>query len=829
MKDTELKLRDNIILDGYPDFIVFFDDQHVQRFTLNFNSSVATNGTPAQATITLVYAEALLEVPYLTDVKIFIKNIFSGRYRMVFDGQIHSRQVGMGPYGKSITYVAYDNLYWLQRIPVPVLLGIEQRLDPVITFSWLSKGINYDKVHHMLTMGAQAFSGMNLADTMAALFSNVNDAMAIHAGAADYDKNTVYHWLKISEKIKIVSDVEATLRDYNPIDILSTGAIIQNMYSFLNTIINTIGYELFQDIDGLVKIKEPFWDEAIIKDHVIDPILVTEFTESTDWDSQFTRVLVTGGVESILENNATDQFGISILTPAGVYIGDTDYFVTTDETFLRNSTPQEQQYVKEPISPTVNATRASIVHAAQSVLGRKYVYGANQPWTIGIDCSGLVHYCYNTAGYPIGRTTSGGYYSIVTRIESNALQAGDLGFHFATEAHHRYVKGEVDHVGIYGGFVNGKHVWYEALPVNDKVPGSGCVMRRVWDRPEGASWQKFGSLLDSISMGYSGNQTLSVPTGNRQEELTQLSPRERRVGINVYEASQPYIRIGLFQGLDDRYRTSAYQQLANYSKYLYKSLNAASDLGSISCIGAPWFRPGTNVWFDPNGLSRVFYLTSVHHNGGPSGVTTSLGLIYGRSEEEYRAAYRERGIDNSFTAVNHISPSEYYKADPASKYPVIVGGSSSNMTAFKTYAEDEVRAKHAGKGSINAYESAYKDWYGAELIRKNTTFLNRWDSEFTLFELYCILASQYKVQTSKTINNYLSTSPSSGPLNPYAGAPRELSALARQAITSDLAAYTPPVITERATKLSKIIVATEQEINGRYPIARSRYPTMKGQ
>ena len=67
---------------------------------------------------------------------------------------------------------------------------------------------------------------------------------------------------------------------------------------------------------------------------------------------------------------------------------------------------------------------AKVIEIAQSEEGKQYVFGASGPNTF--DCSGLVYYCYQNAGFKIQRLTAQDYYNEST--ETNNPEIGDLVF-----------------------------------------------------------------------------------------------------------------------------------------------------------------------------------------------------------------------------------------------------------------------------------------------------------------------------------------------------------------------------------------------------------------
>jgi cell wall-associated NlpC family hydrolase len=97
---------------------------------------------------------------------------------------------------------------------------------------------------------------------------------------------------------------------------------------------------------------------------------------------------------------------------------------------------------------------ASAYSAAQSQIGKPYVYGATG--TASYDCSGLTSWAYAQAGITIPRTSQA-QANIGTRIYSQAdLQVGDLVFFYS----------DIHHVGFYAG--NGQVL---------HAPRSGTVVR----------------------------------------------------------------------------------------------------------------------------------------------------------------------------------------------------------------------------------------------------------------------------------------------------------------------------------------------------------------
>lgn len=107
--------------------------------------------------------------------------------------------------------------------------------------------------------------------------------------------------------------------------------------------------------------------------------------------------------------------------------------------------------------------------------GDPYIWGDEGPHSF--DCSGLVHYCLNQAGYAVGRSTAHTYSLGKTgwqRVDKSALQPGDLMFFFSdnpddgTHIGHTGIylgNGYLIHASSSNGFViiSQKRGWYETM------------------------------------------------------------------------------------------------------------------------------------------------------------------------------------------------------------------------------------------------------------------------------------------------------------------------------------------------------------------------------
>lgn len=796
---------ERVILEANPGYIIFFDNQHVEKYVTSFSTNSNLGGGPSEASIEMVYAESFMKIPYMTDVRIFSKNIFSSKYKMIFEGQLRARQVSMGPQGKSILFTALDNMTWLQRTPVPFLFGSDLTADQIVCFSWLAKGINFERVQTILTNGSMAFDNMNLETVLKTMFEKVKDAISYHAGETDEDKDSIYHWIDLGSKIKIISDIDAALRQDSKLDIFYQGSIVENMYVLLQGLVNQLGYEMFQDTDGFIKIKEPYWADSILKPFVIDPILMTGFNEATNWDNYYSRVLVTGGVDSSIANSATSEQELHSYMPAGVYVGGgqtDDIYVDLKQAFNPELLSLDgQSYVKDNPTTTTTAARSTVVSIAMAQKGKPYVRGTEGP--NAFDCSGLVYYALRRAGFAsFSKRTTFDMYPVCRQVTLATIQPGDLGFS-------NWESRGPGHVGMYCGEIvdtDGvtKYTWVQA-----GNPRSGVYITRSANK-NADGWQKFGDIISNVEGGFSGTAYVAVPTGDAYKPLTKLTDLERRYGINVYETNQQLIKTsnnGTNYG-------NVVPLLKRYSKYLYENLNSVVSSATLSLVSAPWLRLGFNIWFDPNGISRVYYINSIRHSGDASGVYTSLGLTFGRTTDEWSKIYNDRTASGAGTNVltykNNIIHAEY--AVPESSDPMIIVRPNSldkHKTHFKNLFDF-----YKNKGSVVAHNSAYRDIYGQHFVRRNVEYLNRWDSEFNVLELYYMMKAMYSpVGTTISYDG----EPNRGVVNPMNYKDRAVSDFARAVVDYDSKYLeVPDVVRIRTYNLMNIMVAAEKELNLRY-------------
>lgn len=120
-----------------------------------------------------------------------------------------------------------------------------------------------------------------------------------------------------------------------------------------------------------------------------------------------------------------------------------------------------------------NVTRMELIQIAASIINFPYVFGGKS-YTIGLptsglDCSGFIDWVYlqafgkgvSSGNIPEGVSISGTAMQFYASypIEEDELQIGDLGFYYDPKS---MSPGQINHVGIYVGKINGRNAFIHA-------------------------------------------------------------------------------------------------------------------------------------------------------------------------------------------------------------------------------------------------------------------------------------------------------------------------------------------------------------------------------
>lgn len=306
------------------DYRIYIDNVRVDPYIIDWNSRLGLFASDATAAITLYRSPALDKIkPYLAQVKIFARNIFTKKFAMVFDGEIINRshsssRANVG----TVTFAVRGYYHWL-NISVPLMINTYDEFVNAKRFMYEAQNINTENIlKNFITQKDMLFKEKTIPQIIDLLLEQ------IHTGYFDLGKNeTAFDFVDLKNRFKVLGEMNETFRQAGFLDTVTfvTASQIDSFYVYLNEMLSQMMFEFFQDRDGTFKIKPPSWSENILKNHVLDEFLVQNVSGMSNWDSEPTRVLAKGGTSELLQattvpgSPGASQFLGDI--PMGLYIG----------------------------------------------------------------------------------------------------------------------------------------------------------------------------------------------------------------------------------------------------------------------------------------------------------------------------------------------------------------------------------------------------------------------------------------------------------------------------------------------------------------------------
>lgn len=313
---------------GSSDFAVFFDDTMINDLVISFSTNGYVNGVASSATINCIYSEAFYKIKnydadgnliqemhgidYMTNVKIFIKNVVTNLYHMVFDGNLTGKSLTKSNEGQiSLSFSAEDYMHYLDKtivpIAVPLQFGSSERVK------WKAQGINLETVAKYQNESNRRLLDKNIKGLIDECIST-----SLSNNAFFSDKEGVTYWDAPTDRLKVMGDISERLRAARIIDyiVTSDGTSVSSMYVLIGSLANSLMFEFYQDRDGIIRVKPPFWNEGVLKDHIVMPSFISSYEETTDFTKMYTRVVTQGSMDPSI--NATG--GKNYFMPVGCYV-----------------------------------------------------------------------------------------------------------------------------------------------------------------------------------------------------------------------------------------------------------------------------------------------------------------------------------------------------------------------------------------------------------------------------------------------------------------------------------------------------------------------------
>ena len=318
--EKQIKLRS--------DYLIYFDNVLMNDYAISYNTSIGVNSGMGTASVELIYTPAFRSIAINgtvedgiengTQMRIFVSNPFSGKYNMVFDGIIKQRILSRDSKGFRLTFSAVDYIYWMNKIIAPVSISFNEAVSPGERLKWKAQSVDPELTANVEISSAGSLKGKTVQEYFNTLKEKSFTNSKIYS-----ESNSVANWDDVIDRVSIMGDINKELVKYQVMDFVvnSNSTFADTVYVSMSNTTNNLMMEFYQDRDGIVRIKPPFWNEPVLKNHVIDPLLIMASSENTDWSKMYTRIIVTGGVEEWMPDSGSTSDKIDILTPVGVYVG----------------------------------------------------------------------------------------------------------------------------------------------------------------------------------------------------------------------------------------------------------------------------------------------------------------------------------------------------------------------------------------------------------------------------------------------------------------------------------------------------------------------------
>lgn len=319
-------------------YAIFFDNVRVDDLVKNWTVNLSCNGNIGTANIEFVYMEDIAKKAYdvkdikktqlilnmlgaidsMTNVKIFVQNPFTKKFLLIFDGNIKTKLRNKSAQGQnSLAFTALDHMNWLNKTIAPIVIPYTASSHPSDKFIWEAMGIDTTKVLTLQQRDIINFKGKKLEEII-----NLVVTQALAANKIYSDKGGVGYWDGAWERMDLMADIDEEMINKEVMDYIidPDQTNVDTMYVLMNDIFSKIMFEFYQDRDGVIRIKPPYWSQPVLLNHIIDPILITNMSDSSNYDNFLTRVIVTGGLDQAFQTGTNSDIAQKLWTPIGCYM-----------------------------------------------------------------------------------------------------------------------------------------------------------------------------------------------------------------------------------------------------------------------------------------------------------------------------------------------------------------------------------------------------------------------------------------------------------------------------------------------------------------------------
>ena len=317
------KIKDKQIF-LYSGYLIYFDDVCMNDFVISYNSNIGVSNGMGSATVELLYTPFFADMPNIDTVnqtvengicmRIFAENAFTRKYVQIFDGIIKQKVLNRSAGEATISFTAVDYLYWMQRIVAPIAIPFHDAISPGERLRWKAQSVDPASTATVTVTEAGKLKGKKVQEFFDILKSKTFENSKIYS-----DTNTVANFDAAVDRVEIMGDINEELVKHQVLDFVidTNTTFADTMYVAMNNVTSNLLLEFYQDRDGIIRLKPPFWNEGVLRSHIIDPLMIVSAQEHTNWLNFYTRIITTGGTEEWVQNDSKVDF----LTPVGVYVG----------------------------------------------------------------------------------------------------------------------------------------------------------------------------------------------------------------------------------------------------------------------------------------------------------------------------------------------------------------------------------------------------------------------------------------------------------------------------------------------------------------------------
>lgn len=301
------------------DYRIYIDNVRMDPYIKSWSAGCGLTPSDATATITMYRTEKLEKwKAYLAQVRILARNNFSGKYAMVFEGEIMNRgYADQRNDSGELTFSCKGFYHWLD-VPIPLMINNEDALDFVTRFQYEAQNIDVDAVLDIMNTEAEMnMKGLTIEEVIESLFEKMNSGYYL-------DSDSSFRFADLEKRFKVMGDIIKQFRDSGYLDLFTftRNSTITSFYVYLNQILTQMMFEFYQDRDGALRIKPPSWSDSILKHNILDEAIISNVTGFNDWENEPTRVLVIGGKTDTGRTGGTSVRGNTLHIPMGLYIGE---------------------------------------------------------------------------------------------------------------------------------------------------------------------------------------------------------------------------------------------------------------------------------------------------------------------------------------------------------------------------------------------------------------------------------------------------------------------------------------------------------------------------